>query len=309
MTVFRRPSGIELEAEGITLDQQIPPNAVVREVPIGSAENRVTLTTTTVTPPEGMSERGVVLLTPGFTSSKQTFYPIMGMLAERGYRAISFSQRGQPGSTGPHNVDGYPLAGLANDIHELLRALNLSEISVHLLGHSFGGVVATAAVVERPEQFASFTLWNSGPRRMHDDFASVLDDLRQHGPRSLWVKNRTDAGLDPNADITGTMNVIEQYYYTRLMSAEPAQLEAALTILATQEDRTAELLAIKKITGLPVLISHGARDDAWPIAWQREMAETLDAEYWVVANAGHSAHADRSFVCASLLATFWDSTL
>lgn len=301
------PSAVELEARGITLDQQKPEKAVEADVTILDENGLpLVLSTTTMPAATGQPERGVALLTPGFTSSKATFYPMMDILAERGYRVISFSQRGQPGSQGPDTVDDYRLPAIADDILSLLAAMGLASTPIHLLGHSFGGVVATHAVLTHPAQFASLTLWNSGPKAMEDDFASVIEALQEHGPRALWVKNRLDDGLDPDADLNGTLNEIEQYYLARLMAAHPAQLEAALGILATQQDRTQDLAAIKKQTGLPILISHGAQDDAWPIAWQREMAETLGADYWIVADAGHSAHADRSYLSAQLLATFWD---
>lgn len=304
------PSAVALEARGLTLDQQKPERAVESDVSIVD-ENGLSLVLTTTTMPAatGNPERGVALLTPGFTSSKATFYPIMEVLSDRGYRVISFSQRGQPGSEGRDTVDDYRLPAIANDIFALLAALGLASTPVHLLGHSFGGVVATHAVLTSPSQFASFTLWNSGPKMMDDDFASVIEALQEHGPRALWVKDRLDDGLDPDADLNGTLNEIEQYYFARLMAAHPAQLEAALCILAAQQDRTQDLAAMKKETGLPILISHGAQDDAWPIAWQREMAETLGADYWIVADAGHSAHADRSYLSAQLLATFWDNAI
>ena len=309
MTRANPPSAVDLEAQGITLDQQIPAHVVIRDVPlIGTTEN-VTLTTTLLAPPNGVAERGVVLFTPGFTSSQATFYPIMGFLAERGYRCITFSQRGQPGSSGPSHPEDYPLSALGNDIIALLDELGFASTPVHLLGHSFGGVVATEAILTHPTQFASLTLWNSGPKKMDDDFAGLIEALHTQGPRALWLKDRTDAGLDPDADLSGTLNNIEQYYFDRLMATNPAQLEAALTILATQQDRTEALAEIRTETGLPMLISHGAQDDAWPIEWQREMAQALNAEYWVIANAGHSAHADRSYISAQLLATFWDTAL
>jgi pimeloyl-ACP methyl ester carboxylesterase len=72
--------------------------------------------------------------------------------------------------------------------------------------------------------------------------------------------------------------------------------------LIDQVDRTLYLSR----TGIPVLVSHGANDDAWPIDMQREMAEQLGADYVILANAGHSAHADRTYASAQLLATFWD---
>ncbi len=301
-------SAVELEARGITLDQQKPEKAVEADVTIADENGLpLVLSTTTMPAAEGQPERGVALLTPGFTSSKATFYPMMDVLAERGYRVISFSQRGQPGSQGADTVEGYLLPHIAHDIFALLAEMGLEKTPIHLLGHSFGGVVATHAVLANPAQFASFTLWNSGPKMMEDDFASVIDALKEHGPRALWVKDRLDDGLDPDADLNGTLNDIEQYYFNRLMAAHPAQLEAALGILATQQDRTEDLVAMKNETGLPILISHGAQDDAWPIEWQREMADTLGADYWIVANAGHSAHADRSYLSAQLLATFWDN--
>jgi len=301
-------SAVDHEANGITLDQQIPENAVTEEVTIFDEHGRdLMLTTTTVSARGDQPERGVALLTPGFTSSKATFYPLMGLLAQRGYRVISFSQRGQPGSGGPDTAAGYALEALARDILALLAAQGLDSTPVHLLGHSFGGIVATQALLTNPAQFASLTLWNSGPRKMDDDFASLIAALRENGPRTLWIKDRLDAGLNPDSDLDGTLNPIEQYYFDRLMAANPAQLEAALGILASQEDKTAELATLRQATNLPMLISHGAQDDAWPIEWQREMAETLGADYWVIANAGHSAHADRTYVSAQLLATFWDS--
>lgn len=302
------PSAVELEARGMTLEQQKPESAVEADVTIVDENGLpLVLSTTTMPAADGRPERGVALLTPGFTSSKATFYPIMKVLSERGYRVISFSQRGQPGSQGPDTIDGYRLPDIANDILALLTEMGLGTRPVHLLGHSFGGVVGTHAVLTNPAQFASFTLWNSGPKMMEDDFAGVIAALQEHGPRALWVKDRLDDGLDPDADLNGTLNTIERYYFTRLMAAHPAQLEAALGILATQKDRTEDLRAMKNATGLPILISHGAQDDAWPIEWQREMAATLGADYWIVADAGHSAHADRSYLSAQLLATFWDN--
>ena len=126
--------------------------------------------------------------------------------------------------------------------------------------------------------------------------------LKEHGARGFFVGSQLAAGRDPEADVKGELNVIEQYYYDRLMSTNPAQLIAGMEILVNQTDRTLELSR----TGLPVFVSHGANDDAWPIDMQREMAEQLGADYVVLAHAGHSAHADRTHASAQLLATFWD---
>lgn len=288
-------NGTELEAKGISLDLQIPERAERGHVEIDGYK----LATISIEP---VGEHvGTALLVPGYTSSADTFNMLLQPLSERGYKVVSFSQRGQCLSEGPDETNGYALARLGQDIHEVTQKLNLGT-DVHLLGHSFGGVVSIEAVLQDHSPFASLTMWNSGPRSMGDHLLQERYGLAEHGTRALWVADRTAKGLDPDADLKGELNVIEEYYLNRLMTTKHAQLLAGLDILHQQEDRTEELGE----TGLPLLISHGANDDAWPIAWQREMAEQLGADYWVIANAGHSAHADRTHVSAQLLATFWD---
>lgn len=289
------PNGIDREAQGITLAEQLPSRAQRGTVRIDGYD----LATITIEP-EG-SHLGTALLVPGYTSSADTFNMLLQPLSERGYKVVSFSQRGQSLSEGPDEVSGYELSRLGKDIHEVIQQLNLGT-NVHLLGHSFGGVVSIEAVVQDHSRFASMTMWNSGPRTMGGTLEQERADLLEHGPRAYYVGSQLAAGKDPEADTKGELNAIEQYYYERLMSTNPAQLEAGITILIDQKDRTAELAA----TSLPILVSHGANDDAWPISMQREMAEQLGADYVVLANAGHSAHADRTHASAQLLATFWD---
>lgn len=289
------PNGIDREAQGITLAEQLPSRAQRGTVSI-DGYNLATITIE----PEG-SHLGTALLVPGYTSSADTFNMLLQPLSERGYKVVSFSQRGQSLSEGPDEVSGYELSRLGKDIHEVIQQLNLGT-NVHLLGHSFGGVVSIEAVVQDHSCFASITMWNSGPRTMGGTLEQERAGLLEDGPRAFYVGSQLASGKDPEADTKGELNPIEQYYYDRLMSTKPAQLEAGITILIDQKDRTAELAA----TSLPVLVSHGANDDAWPISMQREMAEQLGADYVVLAKAGHSAHADRTHASAQLLATFWD---
>lgn len=288
-------NGTDREAKGISLDLQIPDRAVRGHVEIDGYQ----LATITIEP-EG-DHVGTALLVPGYTSSADTFNMLLQPLSERGYKVVSFSQRGQCLSEGPEDTAGYELSRLGKDIHEVIQKLELGN-DVHLLGHSFGGVTSTEAVLQDHSPFASLTLWNSGPRSMGDHLLEERYGLAEHGTRALWIADRTAKGLDPDADLKAELNVIEEYYLNRLMSTKHAQLLAGLDILHQQVDRTEEL----KETAVPVLISHGAQDDAWPIEWQREMAKQLGADYWVIANAGHSAHADRTHASAQLLATFWD---
>ena len=295
MTAQLPLNSIELEAQGINLAQQLPPRATRESIEIDGNK----LATITIEP---VGEHiGTALLVPGYTSSADTFNGLLQPLSERGYKVMSFSQRGQCLSEGPDDVAGYELSRLGKDIHEVIEKLGLGD-QVHLLGHSFGGVVSIEAVLHNHSPFASLTLWNSGPRNMGGTLPTEQQALKEQGPRGFFVLSQLAAGRDPEADNKGELNLIEQYYYDRLMSTKTAQLEAGMEILVNQVDRTLELSR----TGIPVLVSHGANDDAWPIDMQREMAEQLGADYVILANAGHSAHADRTYASAQLLATFWD---
>lgn len=288
-------NAVELEAQGIPLSKQLPSRAQTGHLPIDGYQLAITEM------PATGEQKGIALLIPGYTSSMSTFNMLLEPLSQRGYRVISFSQRGQSLSEGPNEPEGYALERLGQDVVDIIDALGLQE-KIHLLGHSFGGVVGQEALISSPEKFASFTSWNSGPRSMGDVLLPQRTALLEHGPRAFWIADRMSQGLDPDSDLRDELNPIEQYYYDRLMTTQPAQLIAGINILIDQADRIAEI----KETGVPVLVSHGAHDDAWPIAWQRDMAEQLNAHYWVIAGAGHSAQADKSLVSANLLATFWD---
>ena len=291
----------ENESRGITLFDALPPRASRHTI----AVNDVDLGYSLIEPTGPV--RGTAVLVAGYTSSYDTFNVILEPLAENGYRVIGLSQRGQPHSTGPDTVDGYSLAQLGNDIHTFINALSkkLGDLGhIHLLGHSFGGVVSHEAFAQEPRRFASVTLWNSGPRDFGEG-GPAHDALVADGPHGLWVLDRQRLGLNPEVDLTNEMNVVERYYFDRLMTTKPAALLAGAAILRDQVDRTSELAALSREHGIPFLVSHGAQDDAWPAEWQRDMATALGANYVVLANAGHSSHGDRPNMAADVLATFW----
>ena len=289
-------SASQREQQGVTLDEMLPDAARLGTLDV----NGWRLGIATIEPTA--AHRANVLLVPGFTSSRSTFFCIMQELADAGYRVVAMSQRGQPHSNGPDTADGYALQALGHDLIGTLDALGWHE-PAHLLGHSFGGLVAAEAVIQAPARWASLTLWNSGLQNMgpNKGLADALEGLREHGPRALWVSERLAAGLDPDADLRGELNRVEQFYFDRGMSTKPAQLDAAMEHLATQADRVLELRA----TGVRALVAHGDADDAWPQDQQRADAERLGADYAVIPRSGHSSHQDNPQDSVSTLTRFW----
>jgi pimeloyl-ACP methyl ester carboxylesterase len=296
MSTHRYANAVDLEATGITLDQQAPDDVTRHMVHVNGYALAVNVI-------EARGEhRGTALLMPGYTSSLETFNMLLGPLADRGYNVVAYSHRGQPHSQGPDDYAGYTLEQFAADAHGVADALELGD-SVHLLGHSFGGVVAIDAVLHNPSRFNSLTMWNSGPTALDNAYMqNWRKGYDKGGPRFFWVSDCVEKGIDPEIDQRGEMNPVLAYYHRRLFATNPAQLDAGIDILMNQTDRVSEIAA----TGIPVLVSHGANDDAWPHSEQQRMARETEGEYWVIANAGHSAQADRSWASAQLLATFWD---
>ncbi len=104
---------------------------------------------------------GDALLVHGYTGSKEDFAEIGPLLAAHGYRVVAFDNRGQHESAHSHREDAYTIPSLAGDAIALADHFALER--PHLLGHSFGELVAQRAVVMAPSRWTSLTLFCTGP--------------------------------------------------------------------------------------------------------------------------------------------------
>ncbi|WP_298802533.1 alpha/beta fold hydrolase [uncultured Pseudokineococcus sp.] len=256
--------------------------------------------------------RGTAVLVPGFTGSKEDFLALLPLLAARGWDAWAYSQRGQadsarsPDDAGAGRGTGYLLADLAADAVEVVRLVGGARPprgagrplpGVHLLGHSFGGVVARAAALAAPELLADLVLLCSGPHGWLGRKADLPPRLAAAGGRSLWaLDNPGLAERDPR-----DLEPLDAFLRERSERTSTAALLGAVAVLADTADPTEELAG----TGLPVLVAHGEDDDAWPQAWQRAMTARLGARHEVVAGAGHLPNAENPGATAALLDDFW----
>ena len=74
---------------------------------------------------------------------------------------------------------------------------------------------------------------------------------------------------------------------------------------AELDARANQVAVVLRDAGLPMLVTHGTTDDAWPAEEQREMAERLGATYTVIAGSGHSPAVDDPETTSDVLCDFW----
>lgn len=253
--------------------------------------------------PKGVKgARGAAMMIPGFTGSKEDFYRISSILGEDGWDVWSYSQRGQADSVAPRGRKAYDRRSTAGDAVDVARILteHTGVKRVHLLGHSFGGVVAQAALLAEPDLFASLTLMSSGPHGWPGRKADLRQRLLDHPGVDLWRLDNPDKASLPDDEL----NPQDRFQRLRAEQTSQDQLVGAIDQLADLHDGTEQLAA----TGLPMMVFHGEHDDfSWPQDWQARMARLLGARYEVIAGAGHCPNIDRPEGTAALLDDFWAS--
>lgn len=241
--------------------------------------------------------RGHVLMIPGWTGSKEDFTPLLPVLAAQGWHAVAYDQRGQYETRG-RTGDDYTLEGFAADA--LAVRADSGTSTSHLLGHSFGGLVAQTAVLADETAWQSLSLLCTGPGALGESssrplgaFATAIDQV---GLAKLHELRESIAGAERPLDIA-------RFLAKRFVSNTPASLKAITLLLLRSDDRIEEVAAAQ----IPVWVGRGARDDAWPHDIQTKMAERLGVEMVVIDNSAHSPAIENTEQTAALLGSFFDT--
>lgn len=259
----------------------------------------------------GVDERLPALLVPGYTGSKEDFLAVLDSLAAAGRRVVAIDLRGQYQSGPAPASDGYRLDRLADDVVAVAAAIGGSAGRVHLLGHSFGGLVVRQAAITQADRFSSLTLLGSGPGTIGGERAAalreLLDYLRPAGADRTalapMIADLWESRLRPQAVADGTSAEIVEFLRDRTLGNCPVGLVEMATQLLDCPDRTDHLA---QLSGLPMLVSYGEHDDAWPPAVQDAMARRLDAERVCIPGAAHSPAVEAPETTAAMLTAFWN---
>ena len=241
---------------------------------------------------------------PGFTCSKEDFLPTLGALAATGRIVVSYDQRGQYETGGPDDAGAYTVPSLAADLVEVIDDLGGP---VHVVGHSFGGIVARAAAIERPDAFRSLTLLDSGPagltgpRRVWLELMAPI--VAEGGITELWAALEAVQAHDPRTQLLP--QEVRDFLKRRFLSQPRLAVQVSGQAVLDEPDRVDEL---KAAYAGPMLVAFGAGDDAWSPAEQEAMAARLGVPHVVIPDALHSPAAENPEATAKVLAEFWDAT-
>lgn len=234
---------------------------------------------------------GHVLLVPGWTGGKDDFTQLLPLLAQAGFDVTTYDQRGQYETHGAPD-DDYSLAGFAADAAAV--AASVASEPVHLLGHSFGGLVAQTAAIGHTDRWRSLSLLCTGPGALGDSDVRPLTQLAAAlGQVPLVDIHRASEAAKAVAHPPEIAAFLER----RFVANSPDSLRAMTLHLVEAPDRLDQVVA----TGLRAWVGYGELDDAWPLATQDDMARRLGTAPVVLPGLGHSPAVEDP----AALATAW----
>lgn len=252
----------------------------------------------------------VALLVPGYTGSKEDFAPVLDGCSTAGLLPFAIDLPGQFDSPGPDDESAYLPDALGEVLAELVTTLtDLGRVL--LLGHSYGGLVARAAVLAGAP-VDGLTLLDSGPGhlpegRRRQALLAGEPVLRTQGVSAVYeLRERLTTQLTGNPP---TRDELSDFLRRRFVASTQAGLLGMARGLRTEPDRVGELADALHGRRIPALVVAGEHDDAWSVEGQREMASRLHSPFATVDGAAHSPNTENPKGLLDALLPVWQRWL
>jgi proline iminopeptidase len=205
---------------------------------------------------------------PGLDSAG--FEAVAQRIAEQGYQAILYDQRGTGHSTGiVPSAETMRLQLMVDDLEQLRRHLQLPQWTI--LGHSFGGLLAGAYAAAYPQHVTALVMTSSAgvDLQFRDGFEQRVANNLTHPQQLQLAAYRARIGLGDSSSTTRQAYadvLAHAYVYDKTQAPKVAARLAVVNMQINQwvhADLTAQHFDLsKKFTEFraPVLVLQGEND-------------------------------------------------
>ncbi len=239
-----------------------------------------------------------LLLIAGFACDHTIWMEVAAPLAKE-YQVIVFDNRGMGRSSYPET--GTSLRQMADDAKGLLDALGFA--SVHVAGHSMGGMIAQELALAHPQKVRSLMLLSS----------CAITDSRGKAIIELW------GDLPTLVDPRTMTNLLLPWMYTNAFYTRPQAIETLIAkILANpfppslkaihdQSRAISSCNTYDRLKGIncPTLVLVGSEDILLPVGSSKILADGIRGSKLVILNkTGHGLLIESAEVVAIALLEF-----
>ncbi|MGX4691125.1 alpha/beta fold hydrolase [Streptomyces sp. JNUCC 63] len=220
------------------------------------------------------------------------------LLAADGYFVVRYDHR-DTGRSGKSDGE-YDLSAPASDAAEVITGLGLGR--AHVVGQSFGGMVAQLLALDRPRLVRSLVLLSSSPDANGDVWLPPRTGLPGPRPSMLERADRLAASpprgpeealaaaVDGWRVLVGPVAPFDQNYWKDLVRRVMARGELPDTSGRHLRalDRTPPLTGRLPALDVPTLVVHGEQDPVFPPEHGEELRRVIPhARLWRIAGMGH----------------------
>ncbi len=239
-----------------------------------------------------------LLMLHGFFGNGTNWLPLMEQLNPQ-FRCIGLDLLGFGESAKPDIR--YDVAKEVAFVQQVVEALQIDPC--YIVGHSFGGWVASAYALRYPNAVKGLFL--AAPAGIRDDsFAGRYDHLRP----LLWQTPIVDWALalaKPLVRLAGQSQALETIYWARReLNAQPAARSFLVDRIRPEDAIDTVEKEIHRLR-VPTLVMTGDRDETIPL-WhsQTYATEIPNAQIAIIQNADHALPQHYSFEMAELITQF-----